>query len=705
MNRFVMSAAALTILAACTQDKQAVESSQSPSDPTGTVVGVVTSSRTGLPLAGVTVTAPSAGGLRSATTAANGAYSLGGLVAGATYEVRFAAAGHVTALGFASIPNAAGDYPTNGVAQLDVALAQANATVSGHVFARDGLPAQGVVLMVDLRSRGFDLVATATTDAQGAYSLTGLPGAPTGLSVGVVAQPWDADADGFADYDALSRSAVTYPAAPSLLDFDLRLAAADLLLLTSNVESGTMAPTDPIRLSFNRELDLGLTHVTLYDSTASRYVAVTTSADSTSRILTVVPSGGTALAVLHSYTLTAYGVATTGATLTATRSFQTDVAVALLPAVTGLIVNPASADFDTATFNLTWDLSAAASGYQVWVRDTSRNPSWLLTNTVPNSFTPSATVTLPATFDYYQFDGIRTPFAFDAAVDFAVVAVNAAGEAPLPSTAVPVQRTDTVAPVVDGAVQGGGTADNTGGGTARTITLTLTFSEYMDRSVTPTIALPVAGETATFAWNALGTVGVFTITIPASTDGRGRYTVTGGLDTSGNAMTAGTGMLSGSVQLVTNGGFEAGALTGWTPGFTGTATAPVATSAVAATGAWSAQLGNASGMAQSGNSTLYQTVTLPVGFSSIVASASYRPYSNYPYPGWDTSSCIVQNSTGTATLATIFTTYANSLSFATASVNLTSLGGQTVRVTCQTSQKGLDVTGMYLDDVSILATP
>src|SRR5512133_1591342 len=329
MNRFAMSVAALAIVAAGTQDQQTVESNPSPSDPTGTIVGVVTSLRTGQPLAGVTVTAPSAGGLRSATTAANGAYSLGGLVAGATYEVRFAVASHVTGLGSASIPNTAGDFPSNGIAQLDVALAQANATLSGHVYARDGLPAQGVVLVADLRSRGFDLVATATTDALGAYSLTGLPGSPAGLSVGVVAQPWDADADGLADYDALGRSAATYPAATSLLDLDLRNAAADLLLLTSNVESGTLAASAPIRLTFNRELDTSLTAVSLYDSTAAKTVAVATSVDATSKTLTIVPAGGATLAAYHSYALVVDGVAANGATLTVSRAFQADVALAL----------------------------------------------------------------------------------------------------------------------------------------------------------------------------------------------------------------------------------------------------------------------------------------------------------------------------------------------------------------------------------------
>ena len=169
MNRFLAPAMALALVAGCAKnEKQTVETVQAPSEPAGAIVGFVTSLRTAQPLSGVTVTTVSAGGLRSATTDSNGAYFLGGLTAGASYSVRFAAAGHVPALGVSPlVPNSAGDYPSNGVAQLDVKLAEANSTVTGHVYARDGAPAAGVVLAVDLRSKGFDLGASATRTRRG----------------------------------------------------------------------------------------------------------------------------------------------------------------------------------------------------------------------------------------------------------------------------------------------------------------------------------------------------------------------------------------------------------------------------------------------------------------------------------------------------------------------------------------------------------
>jgi hypothetical protein len=713
MNRFHAAAFAVAFLVACSQDKQNVDTTttQTPSQPTGSIVGVVTSLRTGAPLQGVTVSVPAPAGIISDTTDSNGAYALGGVPAGATYVVRFATTGYVPRFGYATIPNDAGDFPSDGIAQLDMAIAQSNATLSGHVYARDGAPAEGVVLTVDLRDQRFDLVATATTDAQGAYSLTGLPGAPEGLALEVVAQPWDANGDGLADYDAVPLQGTTYPAAASLLDFDLRVAAAELLLLTSNLESGLLPASASIQLTFNRALDaafIDFTDVTLYDLTADPYgmvkVAVTVSLDITGKILTIVPAGGTALAAYHSYRLVVNAVATNGDTLVVSRSFTADVSTSLLDAVTGLVVSPTNADYNTASFTLSWKEVTNAFRYQVWVRDTNRNPDYLLVKTLGSSPAPSTPVTLPSTFDWYSDDLKLTPFAFGVAVDFAVVAVNAAGDAPSPTTATPVRRTDTVKPTVSQAVQSGW-ADNSGGSSPRTITLAVYFSEYMDPAFAPTIALPNVNMTYTFAWSGDHMGGTYSIIIPAGIDGRGSYSVSGAKDSSGNVMTSYTGTLTSTMQLITNGDFETGALDpAWTTSNSGTSTAPVATTAAAASGTYSAQVGNATTSTQNGYSRLYQNVTLPTGYSSIVASVRYRPYTTYAYSGWDYSACYIQNSTGT-TLVTLFSTYQNSLSFSTATANITSYGGLTVRIMCQTYQVGSDITGMYLDNVSILATP
>ncbi|WP_242394970.1 carboxypeptidase regulatory-like domain-containing protein [Anaeromyxobacter oryzisoli] len=677
---------------------------------TGSVVGVVTSLRTGAPLPGVTVSVPSPnGGIISVTTDSNGAYALRGLVPGASYTVRFAAAGYVPRFADApQIPNSAGDYPSNGVVQVDQAMAQANATLKGHVYGRDLLPASGVELVADLRPQGFDLVATARTDAQGAYTLTGLPGAPTGLPVAVVAQPWDANGDGVADYGAQSYAGSTYPQVSSLLDVDLRLAAEDLLLIASNVETGTIAANTAIQLTFNQVLDQGLTSVTLDDTTADptaqKPVAIVATFDATGTILTVAPAPtGTLLAANHAYSLKVDAVAAVnGAPLTVSRSVTAIVPTSVPPAVAGLVVvTPEAADYDTASFTLTWnwDPSANATGYQVWVRDTSRNPDYLLVQEVGSSPAPSATVTLPATFDYYS-DSKQTPFAFGVGVDFAVVAVNAAG-ALSPTSVTPVHLTDTVAPVVQTAFQSGN-SDNSAGTSPKTITLSVTFGEYMDNLVVPTITLPASVTAGPFVWNADGMSGKFSITIPASTNGNGSYTVSGAKDSSGNAMKSYAGTL-GPVQLVSNGTFESGVLTPWTTSTTGNAVAPSVSTAAAATGSYSAMLGGGASYTYGDSKITSPTIALPSGYSSIVASVSYRHTSGY---SGDHTSCAVQNLT-TGGSTTIFSTYSSTTGFTTATANVTAYAGQNVQIVCNTYQYGYYSTTSYayVDDISIVATP
>jgi hypothetical protein len=184
-----------------------------------------------------------------------------------------------------------------------------------------------------------------------------------------------------------------------------------------------------------------------------------------------------------------------------------------------------------------------ALGYQVFARDTARNPSFLLVGTAGSTLAPHVLVTLPSPFDVYSGDTLVTPFADHTRVDFAVVPVDIYGHAGDPASAAVVSRTDTVRPTVAGATPDV-SADNRGGATAATVLLDVDFSEYVDPAMSNfAIALPAVGMSAVFVLDPTLLAGRFTISVPPLTDGRGAFSITGAVDTSGNVMLPHSGSL------------------------------------------------------------------------------------------------------------------------------------------------------------------
>lgn len=708
MYRLGALAAAMLTLTACFPDEITNTNSetQNPSSPTGTVIGVINSGVTGGPLAGVTVSVQTAAGtFATATTSANGTYSVGGLTAGNTYNVKFSATGYVPMFDSATIPSAAGDFPANGVVTVNAVMAANTGTLSGTVRAVDGAPAAGVDVLVDLHGYGYDLQKIATTDLSGAYSFTGLPAQPWGVTVPVATTAWDVDADGVADYGVYETSAKLFPDLTTVLDFNITSAAVALADVTTNMESGELATTSSMQITFNRELDLTRTTATLTDNTASRTVAVDLTVDAaTGTILTISPNDGTALGAFHTYSLAVTAYAPNGSSHAVNKYFQAVTSAPLLGPVAGLAVTPLAnaVDYNRTTFSLTWAMVDGASGYQIWVRDNFGNPAWVRVTTASQSFSPSANITLPGSFDYFSWDGYTTPFLWGTDVEFAVVAVNAAGEAPLPDTATPVSRSDLVAPTTTLSLSG--FLDNRGNSSSRTVTLTAPFSEFMDTDVAPAVplAVPLASITYTYVWSADARTLTYSIVIPAGVNGAGTYTVAGWKDTSGNTMTS-----ASVTELILNGSFETSstALTGWTTGISAaaTTTAPsIITSSYG--GAYAARLGNTgTTTAQAGTSWMYYPVTLPAGAKSITLSGAYRIQSSIYYY-YDDVSCSLQDGAGGA-LTTLWDPYFyySMSSYSTFSAGIsTSYGGQAARVYCQVYQSGPYATGAYMDNLSLI---
>jgi hypothetical protein len=167
-------------------------------------------------------------------------------------------------------------------------------------------------------------------------------------------------------------------------------------------------------------------------------------------------------------------------------------------------------------------------------------------------------------------------------VDFVVVPVNEYDDTIDPATVTPVSRTDLKPPT--GAVAQSGNANNSAGTAAKTVSLAITFSEYMDTRATalPTITFSDASVTAsTFVYDATTNStnsGTFSVTIPPGLDAVGvTYSISGGKDTSGNTQATLNDTLSGVSQVIVNGGFEAGSLVPWSTTYSSTSTAPVIT--------------------------------------------------------------------------------------------------------------------------------
>ena len=123
---------------------------------TSTLSGTVTSSAGGA-LAGVSV---AVGGVASGTTNANGAYSISGIPAG-NYNVTFTRSGY-------SVQSRAVDLTTSKTVSLALTPLVTTVTLSGTVTSSAGGALAGVSVAVGG-------VASGTTNANGAYSISGIP--------------------------------------------------------------------------------------------------------------------------------------------------------------------------------------------------------------------------------------------------------------------------------------------------------------------------------------------------------------------------------------------------------------------------------------------------------------------------------------------------------------------------------------------------
>lgn len=713
MNGRWMAAIAALALAACTQDKTAVDETQTqtqvqqPSASIGSVVGRVTSSRDGAPLSGITVSTVQASGTVSTTTDATGAFALNGLSAGALYEVRFAKTGYVTRFGNALIPDQFGDggtvYPRgNGVFELDMDMASADATVQGVVIQKEAAPAPGALLTVDLRSSGYDLVLQQTAGADGSFAFTGLPGTPGGFPLHIVSAPYSSTGSALPEYGAVTVDATTFPATTTRADVDLRTAAVGLALVYSDVDSGVHSLTPALTFTFNNGLNLVLTSATLADiTTTAQTLATALSVDTTGAVLTVGTVGTPAPALVdqHTYQVTVKAVSNSGKTVTVTRTFFASGSAFTVPLpVTNLaITSPAVVDYGTTTLGLSWSASLGTASYSVYARDSGNNPGYVRVGTVnaPATSTVTTSVTLPAAFDTIA-GAPQTPFGAGTVVTLVVVPIDANGASGAFTTQASISASDKLAPSVVG-ISTSVNPDNSAGATPRTVKLTVTFSEPMDKTINPTFTL--SGFTPTFTptftnWTwANGTSVSADFDVPATTSAAGAtVTVAGAKDASGNTLNSFTGPFA-VTNPVLNPGFESGVLASWGP------SGYVSLTSSSHSGTYAAFLG-ATGGASLTTSSVSQTFILPAGATSLSFYYRVACYDTITYD-WATAT-LTDNTTAVTT--TILPKECSNLGvWQQLSYNVSAIAGRSVTLTLTNRDDGVagDYSYTLFDDVLV----
>ena len=679
------------------------QAEQVPSAPVGSIAGKVTSLKDGTPLGNVKVSVlqineEGTAAETTVNTGADGAFAIGGLPAGTTYRVRYELSGFVSRFHDVEIPASAGNYPQgNGIGEANIALAPATGGISGKVIAGGARAASGVKIGIDLRPADFDFVAQVTTDSSGNYTFTGLPGSPTGVPVTLVVQPYDEDSNGTADYDVLQINSLSFPDVTTRTEIDLRAAASELTLLASDLDDGEHSVADNMNLTFNRPVNPDRLDVSLTDLDTNRPVGASGVASGNNVVVSV--SGGKLAEGTH-YLLEVDARAANGSSGTFSRYFRAVAASnGTLPSVTGLKVTPEMADWDSNSFNLQWNIVPGAQAYRVYARDNQKNPAYVLLKTVGSSPNPQTSLTLPSEFDTFSGDAVQTPFAFKTAVDFAVVAVNNSGDAAAPG-ANPVHVQDTIAGTIISVTQSDG-VDNTSGSAPKIVDLHVTFDEYVDVDNPPTVQLP-GGLLSTFEADASLMSGKFELVIPPGANPTGTFVISGAQDTSGNPFPQYDGTLLAVSELLTNGSFETCDLTGWTPYLSSYSDSPIATSAIAASGSCSVQVGNRTSYSESGSSGVYQTFTVPLSATSLQFSVKYQLYTNYAYCH-DYLYCELQTAGG-GYVAQLLSACSPSSSWQTTSYTLsTAYAGQSLRVLCYMYQDGSHASGAYLDDISITA--
>ena len=201
------------------------------------------------------------------------------------------------------------------------------------------------------------------------------------------------------------------------------------------------------------------------------------------------------------------------------------------------------ADWNTTSITFKWNLIDNADGYRIYAKDNGDNTDLIRLGTFfgnDDDTDVSGTVSLPSQFDYYDDDGIQTPFTGGTELTFQIVAYNDAGEGTYSAS---VTVGDETSPVVTSFNQSG-TADNPDSTSTQSFTVDLSANEYLS-GADPTFGFVESGGDTNYVlpnssvsldWDSDMMGGTFTVVVPAGKDGSGdEFFITNLKDASENA--------------------------------------------------------------------------------------------------------------------------------------------------------------------------
>ena len=376
---------------------------------------------------------------------------------------------------------------------------------------------------------------------------------------------------------------------------------------------------------------------------------------------------------------------TRSGTLTVTDSAGSQSANLTGTGISGVSLNPAALAFGNQGFNTTSTVRAATltnnqsgSLTGIALSFTGANPAdFAQNNNCTTWLAANASCTINVTFKPTGYGARSATLTVTDSAGAQTVALTGTGTDIIPPT------TQVTAPANNATV-------------SNTVTVTATASDNVGvTSVQIYIDGTLAGSDATspytYSWN-------------TTTYANGSHTICSkAYDAAGNfgmSTTVTVTVNNSSNQLITNGGFETGTLTGWSA--TGVYL-PFVTNAQKHGGNYSSQLGATVLPEPNGNSSLYQTITIPSTATTATLTYWYLPVSS-DVLRYDWQEAQVQNASGVM-LAQIMKVCSNTRRWTQVTYNLLPYKGQTIRIYFNVHEDGDPYgaeTAMYLDDVTVV---